>query len=182
MTKDQEALVTENMRLAYYIARRKYRNCGMELEDTEATALLGLVKAAITFKPEKGISFSTYAGACIDNEIRLELRKKKRHEYEYRENVMSLQEVICQNGRREGTLADVIADGHDAHKQVEDVLFLNQLMQSGIFSDQDKLILRLVFLDGYNQARAGKHAGVSQPYVSRLLRMVNGKARQWAAR
>ncbi len=182
MTKEQEALVTENMRLAYYIARRKYKNCGIETEDVEATALLGLVKAAKTFNPEKGILFSTYAGICIDNEILLELRRKRRHECEYRGNVMSLQEVLCQDGEHVGPLEDVIADPHDGHKQVEDALFLNQLMQSGIFSDRDKLILRLVFLEGYSQTKAGERAGVSQPYVCRLLRITSGRARRWAAR
>lgn len=182
MTKEQEALVTENMRLAYYIARRKYRNCGVGMEDIEGTALLALVKAAKTFNPEKGISFSTYAGACINNEILLELRRKRRHEYEYRENVMSLQEVICKDGTHEGFLADVIADPHDGHKRVEDVVFLHQLMQSGIFSDRDKLILKLVFLNGYNQTKAGERAGVSQSYVSRLLRAASSRAREWAAR
>ena len=180
MTKEQEALVTNNAGLAYHIARNKYRCCGIETEDVEGIALLALVKAAKTFNPGKGISFCTYAGACIDNAILMELRRRRCREG--RVSLTSLQEVICKNGEHVGILADVIADPRDGHKQVEDREFLKQLMRSGIFSDRDKLILKLVFLDGCGQTRVGKYVGVSQSYVSRLIRVASEQARRWATK
>lgn len=180
MTKEQEDLITDNTRLAYYIARKKYRCCGIETEDVEGIALLALVQAAKTFNPEKGISFCTYAGACIDNAILLELRRRRRREG--RVSMTSLQEVICKDGEHVGCIGDIIADPRDRYKRVEDAMFLNQLMRRGPFSDEVKQILYLALDAGLTQQQIGERVHKSQPYVSRIQRKSTEQAHRWAAK
>ena len=45
MDKEKEQLITENIKLAYYVAKR-FLNSGSEYEDLVSVASLGLVKAA----------------------------------------------------------------------------------------------------------------------------------------
>ena len=73
MTKEQEILVIENHNLIYYFIH-KYN---LSIEDYYDICAIGLCKAANTYDDKKGIKFSTYAGVCIENEIKQELRKQK---------------------------------------------------------------------------------------------------------
>lgn len=65
MTPEQEALVNEHYQWARTLASHFHRKKGGELEDIESAALLGLVKAAEVFEPERGLSFKTLAGRKI---------------------------------------------------------------------------------------------------------------------
>ncbi len=49
---------------------------GSPREDAVQAGFEGLLKAAARFDPEKGVTFSTYAGHCIMGEIRHYLRKE----------------------------------------------------------------------------------------------------------
>lgn len=81
MTSEQQALVTNNMKLAYKVAHKwksQWLRHGMEFEDLTQTCLLGLCRAAHTYDPSRGVAFSTYATRVMDNEVFAEL-KKRRH-------------------------------------------------------------------------------------------------------
>ena len=78
MTKEQQALCLDNVRLVSHCAK-KYLSSGIPWEDLCASGNLGLAQAAITFYPEKNPCFATYAGKCIDNEIFKLLRQHKKH-------------------------------------------------------------------------------------------------------
>lgn len=53
------------------IRRKVYslRTSGLDTEDMFQEGLLGLLRAAQTYRPEKGASFQTYADVCISNRI-----------------------------------------------------------------------------------------------------------------
>ena len=64
MTESQARLVTDNLALARWAARRWHRGRvarRVGLDDAEAAAVLGLVEAAIRFDPSRGTRFSTLA-------------------------------------------------------------------------------------------------------------------------
>lgn len=64
----REQLVCDNLRLAYYFARRAYRDgCGLELEDLEQEAVLGLMAAAGLYDPQghPRMPFGTWARPYI---------------------------------------------------------------------------------------------------------------------
>jgi len=47
-----------------------------DLEDFEQVGFLGLWKACITYDPDKGARFSTYASTCIKNQLKKLLRSR----------------------------------------------------------------------------------------------------------
>ncbi|MGC9361450.1 MAG: sigma-70 family RNA polymerase sigma factor [Candidatus Syntrophosphaera sp.] len=66
--KDIEAIVNENIPLAYGIAKR-YTNRGLSLEDLRQEALIGVMLAARHYDPGQGASFSSYAVYWIKKQL-----------------------------------------------------------------------------------------------------------------
>ena len=73
----KETLITRNLRLVVYIAR-KFEGGGNSLEDLSSIGTIGLIKAVDTFSPDKKNKLATYASRCIENEILMYLRKTSR--------------------------------------------------------------------------------------------------------
>ena len=77
---DETTLITDNVKLVGYFAHRLQSKAiphyYFELDDIYQEGCIGLIKAARSFKPEKGIKFSTYAARCIQNEIKMYFRKE----------------------------------------------------------------------------------------------------------
>lgn len=72
----RDKLISHNIRLVAYIVRRNYPDC-KDVEDMIQIGCIGLMSAVDTYNPEKNIRFSTYATTCIDNQIKMKLRKQK---------------------------------------------------------------------------------------------------------
>ena len=70
-------LIERNMRLVAHIAK-KYQNAEEEMEDLISIGSIGLIKAVSTFKNEKGNRLGTYAARCIENELLMYFRSKKK--------------------------------------------------------------------------------------------------------
>ena len=68
-----EVLIEDNLALARSMAAR-YRNRGIDLDDLEQGALLGLTKAAQRFDPDAGHDFLSYAVPTIRGELRRHFR------------------------------------------------------------------------------------------------------------
>jgi RNA polymerase sporulation-specific sigma factor len=84
----QDALIERNMRLVTHIARKFYAS-ESDYEDLLSCGTIGLIKAVLTFDPDKGARFATYACRCIENAIpsqRLFLSKTMRITHLFREN------------------------------------------------------------------------------------------------
>lgn len=62
---------------------------------------IGLIKAVDTFDPAKGKRFASYASRCIENELRMDLRRGRRTGV-----TLSLQEPLEADGQL--TLADTL--------------------------------------------------------------------------
>ena len=70
-------LIERNLRLVAHIVK-KYQTCEEETEDLLSIGTIGLIKAVVTFNPEKCVRLGTYAARCIENEILMYLRAKKK--------------------------------------------------------------------------------------------------------
>lgn len=70
-------LIEHNLRLVAHIVK-KYQRPEEDNEDLISIGTVGLIKAVITFNPEKGNRLSTYAARCIENEILMMLRSRKK--------------------------------------------------------------------------------------------------------
>lgn len=74
-------LIEHNLRLVAHVVK-KYQNTDEELDDLISIGTIGLIKAISTFNGERASRLSTYAARCIENEILMFLRSKKKYSRE----------------------------------------------------------------------------------------------------
>lgn len=68
-------LVEAHMGFGIHVAR-KYANRGVPEDDLRQVAMLALVKAVDRFDPDRGVSFSTFAGRTVEGEIKRYFRDR----------------------------------------------------------------------------------------------------------
>ena len=73
----RQILSERNLRLVAHVSK-KYMGCGEDMEDLISIGTIGLIKAVNTFKAEKGSRLATYAARCIDNELLMMFRARKK--------------------------------------------------------------------------------------------------------
>lgn len=167
--KAKEILVERNLRLVAHIAK-KYQNVDEDMEDLISIGTIGLIKAIDSFDAGKG-KLSTYASRCIDNELLMLLRAKKKTSRE-----VSLYEPIGTD--REGNeinLFDVLeqeqVDVVD-RMEVEDKLSRLTDMIHERLNDREQEIIMLRYglpdREEITQREIGRKLGISRSYVSRI--------------
>ena len=175
----KEMLIEHNLRLVAHIAK-KYQNVDEEMEDMISIGTIGLIKAIDSFDAGKG-KLSTYASRCIDNELLMFLRAKKKTSRE-----VSLYEPIGTD--REGNeinLLDIIEqDQIDVIDRMEAEDKLSRL--SGLIHDKlndrerEIIVLRYGLTSEYEvtQREIGRKLGISRSYVSRIEKRALEKLRE----
>ena len=180
---DREAkrkLVEHNMRLVAHVAK-KYYNSEDDMEDMISIGTIGLLKAVDTYNPGKGSKLATYAARCIDNELLMYFRGKKK-----RAKDISIYEPIGTD--KEGNqihLFDVLKEETvDVVEQMEhekDLATLRRLLPS-VLSDREYQIISMRYGIGRNahitQREAAQRLGISRSYVSRIEKKALGKLRE----
>ena len=73
----RETLICHNLRLVAHICKKYYAGDAAQ-DDYISIGTIGLIKAVDTFDPDKGKKFASYASRCIENELRMELRRTRR--------------------------------------------------------------------------------------------------------
>jgi RNA polymerase sporulation-specific sigma factor len=73
----RHTLIERNLRLVAHISK-KYQNGDEDMEDLISIGTIGLIKAISTFNYERGNRLATYAARCIDNELLMYFRGKKK--------------------------------------------------------------------------------------------------------
>lgn len=172
----KDILIERNMRLVAHIAK-KYQNVDEDMEDLISIGCIGLIKAVDTFDASKG-RLATYACRCIDNELLMLLRSKKKTSRE-----VSLFEPIGQD--KEGNeihLVDVIEQQQvDIVEKMEFAANLKKLFSllNECLTDREKEIIILRYgLNGLaeiTQSEIGAQMGISRSYVSRIEKKALGK-------
>lgn len=162
MTKAQEKLVTDNVRLAYYIAGQ---HLILPKDERESAALFGLTKAALTFKPELGNQFSTLAGRCITNEIRMVYRKYKLKKHEAFIPISHF-EREGKDGVASGLL-DYMGGTVDADCTIKDEL--DWLIKRAHLTDRELYIINSLVFQQKTQNVVAEELGYSRSWVSRQL-------------
>lgn len=77
----KKILIERNLRLVAHVVK-KYQGTDEELDDLISIGTIGLIKAISTFDAKKSTRLSTYAARCIDNELLMMLRSRKKHSRE----------------------------------------------------------------------------------------------------
>lgn len=167
-------LIEHNLRLVAFIVNKHYGD-SKEQEDLISIGTIGLIKAAETFAPEKGISFSTYASTCIKNQIKMYFRKIK-----HKNNEVYINEPIDtdKNGN-ELTIADIFKDDVCVDDEVDLRINMEKLYECihSVLDERERLIISkrygLVGEDGtvsrpLAQREVAKLLNISRSYVSRI--------------
>lgn len=163
-------LIERNLRLVAHIVK-KYQTSLEDTEDLLSIGTIGLIKAVVTFNPEKCVRLGTYAARCIENEILMYMRAKKKSSKE-----ISLYEPIGTD--REGNeiqLFDIIeTEEDDAHRKVElsdDIRMLYRRVESEL-SPRERLVLKMRYglynEEEYTQREIAKQLGISRSYVYKI--------------
>lgn len=173
-------LTLRNMRLVAHVAK-KYQNTEEDMEDLISIGTIGLIKAIATYKEDYGSRLATYAARCIDNELLMHFRAKKKTSKE-----VSLYEPIGTD--KEGNqiqLLDVVesdevdvVEDMERRQQIGKVLYLVPKVLNG---REQFIIVKRYGLFGSNpmtQREISMNLGISRSYVSRIEKRALEKLRR----
>ncbi len=178
---DEEArskLICHNLRLVAHIVRKYYPSSPFK-EDLISIGTVGLIKSVDSFNVKNGARFATYGAKCIQNEILMYFRSRKKLGAE-----VSINETIDTD--REGnplTYIDVIKID-DTIADDLDVKFKTALAAEyveRILTPREREIITLRYglsgADPVTQREVAARLGISRSYVSRIEKCALDKLR-----
>lgn len=177
--KAREILIERNLRLVAHIAK-KYQNVDEDMEDLISIGTIGLIKAISSFDAGKG-KLSTYASRCIDNELLMLLRSKKKSARE----VSLFEPIGTDKEGNEINLLDIIeqeqTDVTEQMELCENTKKMKRLLEE-VLNDREREIiyLRYGLLTGRDvtQREIGEALNISRSYVSRIEKRALSKLRE----
>lgn len=175
----KHALIEHNMRLVAHICR-KYQNMEEDMEDLISIGTIGLIKGVSTYQEGYGSKLATYSARCIENELLMYFRSKKKVSRE-----ISLYEPIGTD--KEGNQIQLMDVVESQEKDVVEQLELKRKIQKlyelmpQVLNEREKKILRMRYgLDGRKPITQREIAGqlkISRSYVSRIEKSALEKLR-----
>ena len=194
MNEDFKELANDNIKLAYYLSNKWYKITqgeGVEYDDILSLAFIGLMKAARTFDEDKGYTFGTYGTACIENEIKMYLRKENTR----KSFSTNLSDFI-------GKSSDDDIDSTQKRKFIKNAIFseapLNEFVDHLYlealldrlkdhmncrekYKNRNKKIFILYYLNDYSQKEIAKKFNMTQSYISRIIRRIKNEIQEYSA-
>jgi RNA polymerase sigma factor (sigma-70 family) len=177
-----ESLVRDNVGLIRSLVAKAMRTfpylpAGYDRDDLESLGYIGLIQAAQTYDPTRGVQFSTYAYRCIENKISSTVVRAKNRQVD----CISLSLLI---GEDEDTpLEDQIPD----ESATAEATVIDQESHQALWEAVQQLpaphdvIIRRMYLDGQPLAEVARELRLSPQRVqflhSRALRMLRRHVR-----
>ena len=170
---DKEArdeLILHNMRLVAHVTK-KYAAGEEDTQELISIGTIGLIKAVSSFKPDYGNRFATFAIRCIENEILMYFRNKRKS----RGDVSIFEPIGTDKEGNQIHLVDVIEN--DQNDVLEDISLANDLkklkngMKQMLSKREYYILVKRFGLDGNDeltQRQIAKELGISRSYVSRI--------------
>ena len=172
-------LVEHNLRLVAHIIKKYYT----QTEDTDdliSIGTIGLIKGINTYRRDKGVRLTSYASRCIENEILMFFRSRRKSAGE-----LSLSEAIeTEDDGGALSLLDVVSEEQDLSERVCEKELCAQLRREmdRSLDDRERRILTLRYgLDGektHTQRETAELCAISRSYVSRLEKHALEKLRR----
>ena len=174
-------LIERNLRLISHIIK-KYQQSEEQMEDLISIGTIGLIKAVTTYNPSKNSKLGTYAARCIENEILMFFRTKKKTS----KDVSLYEPVGTDHEGNEIQIFDIIeANEKDLYSQValkDEIKLLYEKVES-ILSARERLVLKLRYglynEEEYTQREIADILGISRSYVSRIEKSAIEKLREY---
>ncbi|SDI93816.1 RNA polymerase sporulation sigma factor SigK [Salimicrobium halophilum] len=169
---DKEArdiLIEHNLRLVAHIVK-KFENTKEDTEDLISIGTIGLIKGIESYSSGKGTKLATYAARCIENEILMHLRSKKKTRKD-----ISLQDPIGHD--KEGNelqLMDILeADTEDITEQIQRMMDIEDMQKylTLLTAREKEIIVHRYGLNNskeHTQKDIASKLNISRSYVSRI--------------
>lgn len=175
----RNVLVERNLRLVAHIIKKYYTQTE-EQEDLISIGTIGLIKAVNTFKPDRGIRLATYASRCIENEILMYFRARRKLQGE-----VSLSDAIETDGDGgDLSIGDVVGRNDTMLEDLQDKddrALLRRLVAERLTEREADIIRRRYGLEGHlpqTQRQVAAAYNISRSYVSRIEKKALGKLEQ----
>lgn len=165
----RDVLIQRNMRLVAHIAK-KYSVSPSETDDIISVGTIGLIKAIDSFRPECNTRFATYAVRCLQNEILMYFRTRKKYISD-----TSINEVLDVD--KDGnplTYMDILSEEDDIADKLDTKIKIEKLMKciDETLCKREKQIIFMRYALGFSkpmtQREIAKKLGISRSYVSRI--------------
>ena len=171
-------LVEHNLRLVAHIMKKYYTQTD-DVDDLISIGTIGLIKGVNTYKPDKGVRLATYVSRCIENEILMHFRSRKKSAGD-----VSLSDALDVDGDGSGlSIMDVVAQEDDMAERIGNAELCQELIRSieTSLTRREAKIIRLRYgLDGaapMTQKETAQLCGISRSYVSRIEKKALEKLR-----
>lgn len=174
-------LIEYNLRLVAHIVK-KYQSAEDDMEELISIGTIGLIKAVDTFDQEKARRLSTYAARCVENEILMYMRAKKK----YMRETSYYEPIGTDKEGNEIQLLDIMESGEpEAMEQIQlrdDSLRIYRLLEERL-SERERLVLIMRYgLYGgreYTQREIAERLGISRSYISRIEKNALHRLREY---
>ena len=162
-------LIEHNLRLVAHIIKKYYSNI-KEQDELISIGTIGLIKAVSTFDYTKGNRFATYASRCIENEILMYFRSRKKSA----SDIYIDEPIEVDKDGNQLTLGDIISDSDDIIEKV-DLSIRSAQLYTNIEKCLDPRELEVIRLrygiygcNSLTQREVAEKLGISRSYVSRI--------------
>lgn len=171
-------LIERNLRLVAHIMKKYYAS-ESDQEDLISIGTIGLIKAVNTYRPDKNIRLATYASRCIENEILMHFRARRKSSQDVSlsdcietaadGNALSLMDVVSQ----EDDLLDRVDSRENARR-------LCKAVDTALTGQERDVIIHRYGLYGHpplRQREVAQKLGISRSYISRIEKRALGRLR-----
>lgn len=174
-------LIEHNLRLVAHVIK-KYQYLEEDQEDLLSIGTIGLIKAISTYNPSHKNRLAAYAARCIENEILMMLRTKKKTS----RNISIYQPIGVDRQGNEIRLYDIMETEEDEiQDQIslkDDIRKLYEKLET-VLTPREQLVLKLRYglyrQKEYTQREIAARLGISRSYVSRIEKSAIEKLRPY---
>ena len=173
----RNVLVEHNLRLVAHIVKKYYQTD--DADELISIGSIGLIKGINTYRPDKGVRLATYVSRCIENEILMAFRARRKTAGD-----VSLSEALDTDEEGGGLrIMDVIAAEDDLADRIGSRELCRSLRENidRCLDEREAKIIRLRYgLDGADpltQLETAEVCKISRSYVSRLEKRALEKLR-----
>ena len=165
----RNTLIEHNLRLVAHVVKKYYTRTE-EQDDLVSIGTIGLIKGISSYRPEKGTRLATYAAKCIENEILMYFRSRKKLQGE-----ISLNDTLDADTDGDAlSFLDVVGVEDTRYLDIQDrddCLRVRKLVHECLTEREEEVIISRYGLGGRmprTQREVAKKLGISRSYVSRI--------------
>ena len=165
----RDKIIEHNLRLVSHIIRKYYSSYEYP-DELLSIGSLGLIKAVDSFKPTFGTRFATYGARCIQNEILMMFRSKKKRGLEISIN----DQIDVDKDGNPLTYLDIISVSEDIENDLDmkaHIEKIRELVEEVLLPREKQIVILRYGLKGYQprtQREVADYLGISRSYVSRI--------------